>query len=763
MQIIYGQNLSKDQERTVWEIAKECGVLFDTARLLFTRDQNTVNKAKKYLSPCKENLHNPLLLSGMKEATERITLAKERGENILIFGDYDADGVCAASLLYFSLIEFGIKNLRVYVPEREQGYGLSVDTVLQFNAEQKIDLVITVDCGISDKEKIEQLKQVGIEVIVTDHHEPPESLPECIRINPKIENQAYPFNGLCGAGVAYKLARALIGEKADKNLDVVAVATVADSMDLIDENRDIVYLGLKLINDQKTQRLAFKYLLGENVKQATAQTIAYSIAPRINAGGRMGDALVALKLLLAIDPNKIFDYSVKLNEYNVARQVECDKIYNQAKEIIKKHSLHKRNVILVKNKDWSAGFVGIVAAKLVEDFARPVIVFAGQGENLKGSARSIDGINIYDAICSAKDLLLGFGGHSQAAGVGLEEKNFLAFEKVIDNYVKNTYGKIKYEQKVYAEWDVEKEISLRFASEIEMLEPFGVGNKRPIFSTTVKSVNSLSLRSGSPHYSFNTKVIEMLDFNGYNHVLPLHIPIEKKVLFEVNLSSYKGRQSIKGYVRNVCCDYTNLQSAKTHIFVNELRKLLKDNGNAKHVDNFEYAIGGAGTLYVLSDFSNLSKFDKIKDLPLHLFRPDVKNYNDCIVVSPIDVPEGFDRVIYLDKPLQYLNTDLESQVISNEIGYKFLSEITTEREQFVDLYSKLLTLKNKNFISTASFSEKHADGQNPLQLAFAIEVFMELGIFEVKNSVFTFNEKVKNALTNSTLYSKIDLLKAKYV
>lgn len=759
MKIVYGKELSYEQESVVKDIAIQCGVLYDTARLLFYREQDTVEKAKRFLTPGEAGLHDPLLLSGMVDAIRRISQAKDRNEKVLIFGDYDADGVCASSVLYYSLLEYGIRNLRVFVPEREQGYGLNVDTVLAFNDDQKVDLVITVDCGVSDCDKIDELIKAGIDVIVTDHHEPPIILPNCTTINPKLSGQAYPFNGLCGAGVAYKLANALIGNRANKYLDLVAVATVADSMDLVDENRDIVHLGLKLINNNYTQRLAFKYLLGDNVKEVTAQTIAYAVAPKINAGGRMGDAKTALNLFVASDPNSVFDLAVKLNAYNVARQTECDKIYNESKAIIKKYSLNKRKIIMVKNKEWNAGFVGVVAAKLAEEFARPVIVFAGQGDNLKGSARSIDGINIYDAVASAKDLTISYGGHAQAAGIGVSEQNFLAFERAVEDYININYAKIKYEQKVYADWDMQAEISLQFAREIELLEPYGVGNRRPTFTLSAKSINSQPLRNGSAHYTFNTNVIEMLDFNGQSHVSILNLPLDKKLLFEVNLSTFRGRQSIKGYLRAISCDYSDLSAVKTHIFVNELRKLVTQNGQTNEVENYNFN-DQSGTLYVLSDASNLSLFPQVSEMPLYLFNITVKNYNDCVVVSPVEIPEGYDKVVYLDRPLKAMSGEHDSQLISNVCGYSFIDELTTERSEFVRLYNKLCSLKNKSFISTASFSERHCKGENPLQLAFVMEVFMELGIFEVKNGVFTHNEKIKNALTNSALYSKIDLIKA---
>lgn len=758
MKIVYGKQLNSEDEKIIGQISSECGILFDTARLLFYREQNTVAKARRFLSPGKIGFNNPFLLSGMNSAVERISLAKLRGESVLVFGDYDADGVCATTILYYCLREYGIKDVRVYVPEREEGYGLNVDTVAQLHTQKNINLLITVDCGISDFDKIKEIKDLGIEVIVTDHHEPPEVLPDCIKINPKLTDQQYPFSGLCGAGVAYKVGVALIGEKADKYLDFVALATVADSMDLVEENRDIVVEGLKLFNDQKTLRLPFKYLLGDNVKNITSQTLAYTIAPRINAGGRMGDANSALNLFISDNVNQVFDLAVKLNSYNLARQVECDSIYNQAKQKIKKFSLEKKDVILVKDKNWSAGFIGIVAAKLVEDYARPVIVFAGHGDYLKGSARSVDNINIHDAITSVKDLLIGYGGHSQAAGVSVSEENFASLDRAINAVVKREYGKCASEQKLLAEWNIDGEISTRFAHEIEALEPFGVGNRRPMFTTKVGKIKSQPLKSGSQHFSFKTEVLEMLDFNGEKHVYPLSLPIEKTVVFELNLSVFKNRETIKGYVRAIQEDYGDFSSLKLHIFANELDKLTVENERVlERIDKIDRS--GVGTIFAISDYENIDKFSFIKGLPVYLHEPTTKNCSDCVVVSLSVVPDGFNTVVYLDKPMQAVLTNAESYIYSDECGYKLLDKISVDRTDFAKIFNQLMVLNHKPFSSLVDFVLAYAQEQEEEMFAFALQVFLELNIFCVKNDMLVYNENIKNALTNSKVYSKIVLLK----
>ncbi len=757
MKIVYGQNLTERETCIISNVANECGILFDTARLLFYRGIDTVEKAKKFLSPGKSGFHAPLLLRDMVKAVERIKKAKDFNESVLIFGDYDADGICATTVLYNCLKDYGIKA-RKFIPEREEGYGLNLDTVSVLNEKQKIDLLITVDCGISDKIKIEQLKNLGIDVIVTDHHEPPEDLPDCIKINPKIEGQEYPFTELCGAGVAYKLGSALIGGKADEYLDFVALATVADSMDLVGENRDLVTEGLKLFNGKNTLRLPFRHLLGDTSKQVSAQTLAYTIAPRVNAGGRMGDSRSALDLFTEKDPNKVFDLAVKLSEYNVQRQAECDRIYREAKQKITDGKMEDDGVIMVADENWRAGFIGIVAAKLVEEFSRPVIVFAGHEDYFKGSARSVDGFNIHDAITSAKDLLIAFGGHSQAAGVSVSKENFEALKKALSNYADGLGLEFDGEQKVLAEWEVDQPFSMRFAHELDALEPFGVGNRRPLFVLNTSAVDSLPLKLGSPHYSFKTDMLEILDFNGEKNVLPLSLPINKKVVFELNLSTFKNKEYLKGYARYVCPEYGDFKALSPYIFRNQLFGLTLDGMEETPVECAGVTVKNArGALYVLSDPENLKDYPELKGLPVSLFTP-MRGRGE-IVVSPSFIPPTCRKVVYLDKPMQYHKSVAQIETFSARCGYKTIDKLSTDRSDFTRIYTVLVGLSGKKFKNTVDFCCKYIVDENLYQAIFVVEVFLELGIFSVKNGTFVFNQKVKNALTNSKVYSKIYTLK----
>lgn len=754
MKLIYGEQLNSSQEKIVCDISYNCGITYDTARLLYYRNHDTVEKAKAFLSPNKSKLLNPFDFSTMQQAVDRIKLAKDLNQKVVVFGDYDADGVCALSVLNSCLKEFGIEA-ELFIPEREEGYGLNLEKIAESERQKHIDLLITVDCGISDYEKIEILKENGTDVIVTDHHEPPLTLPDCLIINPKVKELGYQFEGLCGAGVAYKLGYALIGEKANNYLDFVALATIADNMDLVGENRSIVIEGLKIFNNNV--RLPFKYLITDNNRKINAQTLAYSIAPRVNAGGRMGDALSALKLFISKDEKEIFDLAVKLNTYNTARQVECDNIYREAKEKIKNEKLYQNPVILVADEKWKTGFIGIVASKLVEDYSRPVIVFADGVDTFKGSARSIDGINILNVINDCSDLLVGFGGHSQAAGVTVEKCNLRALQQKMSVLVNEKYGSFEKENKVYVDWKIDKPIDSKFVQELEMLEPFGIGNRKPLFSVDVNRVDLKPLREGSPHYNFNTEFIEILDFNGEKDVSELALPIDKTIVFELNRSVFKGKESVKGYLKTVVSNYGDFSNLSLEIFRNELLKgknqQKKDITYVNYCDNL--VKDGYGILYVLSDPKNANKYKGLEKLPKTLFDAHTFNGKNGLVVSLSTAPSGYSKIVYLDNPMFVLDTDIETIVVKDVSGKNFFENVSTDRQYFERVFNILNDVINQEYFDVKMRYENMDSIENPYQFIFSSEVFFELGFFEIKNGQIKRNYNEKSLLTNSKIYANI--------
>ena len=752
MRIVCGKTPDERESLAISEIAFGCGILYDTARLLYCRGIDTVEKAKKFLSPSEKDFYDPYLFPDMKRVVDRLFRARDHGEKVLIAGDYDADGICASALLSAGLKEFGIES-GVVIPEREDGYGICLNKVRKKVGEKGYGILITVDCGVGERDTIELLESEGLFVIVTDHHEPPDILPDCPVINPKLNN-GYAFTGLCGAGVAYKLCRALIGKAADKYLDFVALATVADSMELTDENRSLVHEGLKLFSPNRI-RPCFKYLIG-NVggKQITSQNLAYAVAPRVNAGGRMGDAGSALRLFLSADENEIFDLSVKLNGYNIARQAECDEIYRAAKEKIMSGGAYKRRAIMVYDGSWKAGVIGIVAARLVEEFNRPVIVFAGQDGMLKGSARSIDGVNIYEAISAAKDCTVGFGGHSQAAGVSLTEDKFSDFYDRVDEHLKTVIRPEEIEEVVRVEWETD-DISVRFAREIDMLEPFGTGNKRPLFALKTAGVRSLPLKAGSEHYSFTAGNIEILDFNGEKDVFYLRLPVEKRIVYEVNYSVYKGRESVKGYLKKIVADY-NGHDLNGYCFRNALL-WAKSGNNApiKLTENKEFA-DGYGTLYIAESEKELEGFD-IKNLTVEYFEP-LKNGKNSVCVAATSVPECYEKVVYFTAPLRPLYAKGKNFAFTEMANADFYA-LKTDRGVFSEFFSVLKSMSGREFSDSVDFYRDNVAGRDEKQFVFCTEVFLELGIFSAAGGRLRFEPKVKNALENSKIYRAVTELK----
>lgn len=743
-EIIY-DSLDCDEQR-IRETAAAAGILPQTAKLLFSRGYRTEDDIKRFLTPGKHNFNDPFLLKGMKETVTRLACAKENGETVLIYGDYDADGISASAIMYRALTEYGINAINA-VPERADGYGLNEEIVAAYAEDYFIDLVITVDCGISDFRCVEFIKnELGCDVIVTDHHEIPDIIPDTVVINPKLPDQEYPFDGLCGAGVALKVAYALLGDKADKYLDLAALATVADSMSLTGENRDIVYEGLKIFRSKNLRPAYAKLLESAGAKEINAQTLAFTVAPRINAAGRMGDAAAALKLFLSDDENEIFDLAAKLTAYNIERQAECDKLYKSAKEKLNSEGAF-RNVIMLYDENWKTGFVGIVAAKLTEEFSRPVIMFAGSGEYLKGSARSIDGVNIFEAISANKDYLIEFGGHSQAAGVAVSKENFGAFYSAVDEYLGERYGAEAFMPKIYAECEIHEKFPMDFAEELELLEPCGVGNKKPLFVTEVQEANAAPIKPMSPHVIFSSPVLEMLWFGGDKKLEILNLPITKKIVFEPNVSVFNKQKSLKGLVKDCLPVFENSRELEDCIFEKQIESLLYNECAAEEIDSVSPPVGRYGTAYVVSDPENANLFG----LPVCVFTPPA-NLQNSVIIAPTEDLRGFKNVIYADNPPKITVQGRHTYVNKNVSGRRLFKGVSTDRSAFAEIFVQLKAFVGRKYVKAADFYVTNRLKCDKRQFIFCVHVFTELGIFDVSGGVLRLDTSVKSNLRKSSIY-----------
>ena len=464
---------SEIDELRVKQFQEELNIDALTARILVSRGFKDTDECKKFLFPDENLLHDPFEIKNMTAVIDMITRIKEQNKKICIYGDYDVDGTCATAILFTALKRFGV-NAGWYIPSRREGYGLNKAAVGKIYAEY--DAIITVDCGISSFDLIHEIIGGEKEIIVTDHHSIGEKFPECTVLKPGQPGDGYKNPDLCGAGVAFKIACALLGENALDLMDYAAVATVADIVPLKDENRFLVQNGLKMLNS--SPRPCFKALLdaADFAGTVTSQTVGFVIAPRINAAGRMADASLAMDLLLGSE--NLDERAEKLCELNLTRQ-ETEKSVLAAAEdfIIKNGTARDYKVIVVAGENWDEGVLGICAARLLEKYNRPCLVFSINGDTAKGSGRSVEGIDLFELLTAAKDCLIQFGGHKAAAGMTVKTDNLAALNKKLDSLLRENYDLIN----LYpaAKYDVKakiSEITLDFVRGLERFQPCGADN-----------------------------------------------------------------------------------------------------------------------------------------------------------------------------------------------------------------------------------------------------------------------------------------------
>ena len=758
---------SAEQQNIISALATETGLSEQITCILYGRGFDTPEKLKKFMRPSKNNFLSPFLMRGMREAVTMLEDARDEGKTVAVFGDYDADGICALAIMYYALREFGIQP-HIYVPERADGYGLSEEAIDRIFEECNPELFITVDCGISCAKEAQYIYELGSDVIVTDHHELPEVLPDCVIINPKLTDE-YPYDNLCGAGVAFKLACALIGEKAYAYLDFATLATVADSVPLLGENRDIVTEGLRLFNSNL--RPCFAGLLGKTYDGITAQSLAFNIAPRVNAAGRMGDAYSAFALFTAETENDVYDLSVKLCAYNSERQKCCDELYASVKQKLKQKGVYG-NVIMLSDEGWNTGFVGIVAARIAEEFNRPTLLFVHNGDMLKGSARSIDSINIFNALKNCSQYIAEFGGHAQAAGVNVHVDNFDALERALNEEIGNTYDEEAFEQKVYVSGEIISRFPERFAKELMALEPYGIGNRKPLFYITAGACEARPLKNASPHISIKSEYIDLTYFSGSKYQKIITGDVKKHIVFDVNVSTFRGREYVKGIVRDLLYDGRTGRNTANGIFsgaidgfyaspvtVNPVEMSLAETKRwiAEKRAECKY-----GLCLLASDRRTLKAFEELSDMPCDLFEPSSRNVTNTIIVAPkedLDLSMYRD-ILYLDKPVGYYIQSLQGRqvFVNTDIsGDKVFETLTATRERLLNVYSALRKDFDALYGETAEEVANACDalGFEKREFIFALKVFEELGLVAFENGKLTIYRGVKAELTDSALYRKV--------
>jgi single-stranded-DNA-specific exonuclease len=477
-------------------LSKELHISGILAQVLVNRGINSLKEAEKFLNVDLNHLLDPHDFADMSKAVEIIKKAGSRRQRVMIFGDYDVDGVTAVALLKSALSKVGI-DADHYIPHRiKEGYGLSKN-ILNIVRNKNIKLLITVDCGTNSHEQIKELRRHNIEVIITDHHEPTEPFksPASALINPKLKNCGYKYRDLAGVGVAYKLTQAITGEKLFDDLDLVSLGTITDIVPLTGENRIITKEGLRRIC--QTKNLGLKALIessGIKDKRITPHFVSYILGPRLNASGRMEHADISLNLLMSNDEAEVSRLAKVLEGYNRQRQKIEEKILSEAEALIDKEvNFKEHKVIVIAKEDWHQGVIGIVASKLAERFYRPTILISLTEDLCKGSGRSIKNFHLFHALLECKEFLETFGGHSHAVGLMITKDNIEDFKQTINRLA---HEKLLLED-LLPSLNIDMELSLsdldeKIITELEALEPFGAGNPEPLFYS-----RSLKLR-GEP-------------------------------------------------------------------------------------------------------------------------------------------------------------------------------------------------------------------------------------------------------------------------
>ena len=545
--------LDNEKIKNVEKIENEYGISNLLAKILVNKNLIKKEDIDLFLKPTRHDFHNPYLMPDMALAVDRIIKAINNKEKILIYGDYDVDGITSITVVKNFLLERGA-NVTQYIPNRlNEGYGLNKDAIKKIS-DDAVNLIITVDCGISGIEEVDYANSLGLEVIVTDHHEVGEVLPNAIAVvDAKRKDSTYPFRELAGVGVGFKLIQAIaqrleLEEKEYlKYLDIVCIGTISDIVPLVDENRVIAKLGLKLV--EVTKNVGLKALLeASGYKKIDSFTVSFGLAPRINACGRMGKEKEALNLFLTQDENEAKKIALRLNEYNKERQDIEKRIYEDAVNNIEKSEKNKQVLVLGSEK-WHHGVIGIVASKITDLYFKPSILICFEEDEGKGSGRSIPGFDLYESLTNCSENLEKFGGHSMAVGVTLKKENFEKFKEEFEKYAQNSnicdiIPIIKIDEEITLE-----DINIKAVEELNMLEPFGEANKMPLFMYKNLKIHSIRTLSEGKHIKLTLKdnnfYIDSIGFNLGHLAEEYQIGDKVDVVGSLEINRFNGRESVQ--------------------------------------------------------------------------------------------------------------------------------------------------------------------------------------------------------------------------
>ena len=711
---------------------KEYNISENIAKILDSRGINKIEEVKKYFSDNYEEGYDPFLMHDMKRAVERINNAIENEEKILVYGDYDADGITSTVLLVETLVSLGA-DVSSYIPNRfEEGYGPNKDAFSKI-IKSGISLIITVDNGIAGVDEVELANNLGCDVIITDHHKIQDEIPKAYAvIHPEHPEGQYPFGKLAGVGVAFKLAHALLEIYPDFLLDLVAIGTVADMVSLTDENRIFVKQGIELLNEDP--RIGIKMLLelSNITTNIDEQTIGFYIAPKLNSIGRMDSAKVGLSFLMAEDASVAKSLAEQIEEYNVQRKEVTENIVKDVIETIENNDVKNKSVIMVSG-DYHEGVLGIVASNIVEQYQRPVLIMNNKEGILKGSARSVFDFNIYTAINKIGDKFIAYGGHTLAAGFSFDEQNFKEIEKALcdefDEYKNN--NELKSTKNIDIVSSLE-EVSYQFLNSLEVLKPFGMDFEKP----------NILLE--------NAKVIEKVYFGADKQYLRLTIADE---VGNLECISFKDNMIFKDINVNDTIDllctldknyFNGRTKLQAYIIDMQVKEFLFED---LRYTNFDETTISIDSLKLSKDIDNKqSNYYCYKDLD------DIDTEYSNIYL--LDIPhslEDINKILELKPKKIYLICN-DKQIMSE--FYKI------DKSRLVKLFNIVLNAPNKQVNITQQLDYLLSLLKTNINsLKIMIQIFQELNLVKVENNIIILNPNYKTVdLKKSPSFARMETI-----
>lgn len=797
-------------------LSKKINISPEISQILNNRGIENEKDAEIFMNPSLEYLRDPFLMKDMKKSTERIKKAIENKERIYIYGDYDVDGVSSTSILYlyFKSIGFPVKY---YIPNRlEEGYGINEDAIKKIH-DDGCDLIITVDCGITSVKEVELANELGIDVIITDHHECQSEIPDAYAIvNPKQEDCNYPFDMLCGCGVAFKMIQALTDEEEFKTsmfdyLEIVTIATICDIVPLIDENRIIVKNGLKLMKEGKN--LGLRELIkvcGIETNKIGSSHIGFSIGPRINASGRLGYSYLGVQLFTTDNEDEAKEIANILEGKNIERQMIESKMYKEAEEILSSDERFKDDKVLVIAKEgWQHGIIGIVASKLTEKYYKPTILLTIEDGEATGSARSIKGFSIFDALVSCKDLMNKFGGHEQAAGLALDAKNIDELRVRINEIADYNLSKEDLIENIKVEYELKEDsATLDLVDNLHKLEPFGLSNPSPRFiMRDLLLTNIFKMGKNKQHLKIiveNKKSYECVGFNMAYLADNFQLGDKVDILFQVDENNYNNERKVQFLLKDIRLSHpksavTNNLSMKLFEKISPENKdslysvntseedLVIDIDGDKNINIFDYIEEDTlvitntlnGFYRALSDISltdveyeiNFNYINEKNNKVQLIFSPnidkiDLKRYNRVILYDYLYNKEEYS---YLNKNILNSDNIIKYYGEEDKIYLKnIVDNIVPSREEFINIYKQMLMSKELHL----NLDEiKRVFKILPLKTFIIFKVFKELNLlnFEMnyEDNTVTIcllqkpNKKLN--LDESLILNNLKALKQEYV